>query len=67
MRASMTYVTQQRIDLYRKAQRILARDIPMMPLYRLVALNALPSTLVGFNPTPVTPFYDAAAWHRERL
>jgi peptide/nickel transport system substrate-binding protein len=64
MRAAKTYVRQQRIDLYRKAQRILARDIPMMPLYRLVALNALPATLAGFNPTPVTPFYDAAAWHR---
>jgi hypothetical protein len=36
----------------------------MMPLYRLVALNALPANLVGFNPTPVTPFHDAAAWHR---
>ncbi len=48
MRASMTYVTRQRIDLYRKAQRILARDIPMVPLYRLVAFSALPSTLVGF-------------------
>ena len=35
MRASTTYVTRQRIDLYRKAQRILARDIPMVPLYRL--------------------------------
>jgi peptide/nickel transport system substrate-binding protein len=61
--AAATYVTRDRIALYRKAQQILARDIPLMPLYRLVALNAVPSTLQGFNPTPVTPFYDAAAWH----
>ncbi len=62
MRAATTYAVPQRIALYRKAQQILARDIPMMPLYRLVALNALPATLTGFDPTPVTPFYDAAAW-----
>jgi peptide/nickel transport system substrate-binding protein len=61
-RANATYVVPQRIALYRKAQQILARDIPMMPLYRLVALNAMPAALRGFNPTPITPFYDVAAW-----
>lgn len=63
MRAATTYVVQQRVALYRKAQHILARDIPMVPLYRLVALNAVPSRLSGFDPTPVTPFYETAAWH----
>jgi peptide/nickel transport system substrate-binding protein len=62
MRAAATYVTSERIALYRQAQRILARDVPLMPLYRLVALNAVPATLRGFNPSPVSPFYDAAAW-----
>lgn len=63
LRASATYVTRQRVALYREAQLILARDIPMMPLYRLVALNAVPATLAGFNPSPITPFYEAAAWN----
>ena len=66
-RAAATYVTSERIAFYRVAQRILARDLPLVPLYRLVALNALPSTLVGFDPMPVTPFYDAAAWHLRRV
>jgi peptide/nickel transport system substrate-binding protein len=61
-RASTTYAVPQRIALYREAQQILARDIPLMPLYRLVALNAVPSTLAGFNPSPITPFYNVAAW-----
>jgi peptide/nickel transport system substrate-binding protein len=61
-RAAATYVTSERIALYRIAQRILARDVPLMPLYRLVALNAMPATLQGFNPSPVSPFYDAAKW-----
>jgi peptide/nickel transport system substrate-binding protein len=63
-RAAATYVLPQRIALYRKAQAILASDVPLVPLYRLVALEALPANLHGVRESPITPFYDVANWER---
>jgi peptide/nickel transport system substrate-binding protein len=65
-RAAATYAVPQRVALYRKAQRILARDLPLVPLYRLVSLDALPVTLHGTQPTPVTPFFRVADWQSSR-
>jgi peptide/nickel transport system substrate-binding protein len=61
-RAASTYDLPQRVALYRKAQEILARDLPMMPLYRLVTLSALPASVRGVEASPVTPFYNVANW-----
>jgi len=63
-RAAATYSRPERLALYADAQRILARDLPMMPIYRLVLLDALPATLTGVNESPVTTFYGVAGWRR---
>jgi peptide/nickel transport system substrate-binding protein len=63
-RAAASYVWPQRMALYRAAQRILARDLPVMPLYRLVALDALPASLENVRDTAITPFFAVADWQR---
>ena len=61
-RAAASYDRGLRRELYRQAQRILARDVPLVPLYRLVSLDALPAALHGVDPTAVSPFYGVARW-----
>ena len=66
-RASMLYSRASRAALYRKAQRILAQDMPLVPLYRLTVVDDVPRSLRGFRPSLVSPFYDVAGWRYSPL
>ncbi len=51
-----------RIPYYRKIERMLAADLPMVAMYQAVSINAFPSWLHGERSAPNTPFWNVADW-----
>lgn len=52
----------ERAYLYRRAQRLIIGDVPMVWLYYRLAIHAASRKLSNFHPHPETPFYDVHRW-----
>ncbi len=52
----------ERTYLYRRAQRLILRDVPMVWLYYRLAIHAASRKLSNFQPHPETPYYDVHRW-----
>jgi peptide/nickel transport system substrate-binding protein len=61
-RAEMIYSRSRRVALYRQAQAVLARDLPLDALYQGVSINAFPKSLRNQTTAVTTPFWNVAAW-----
>jgi len=53
---------QERMALYRRAQRLILADVPVVWLYSRQAVHASARRLINFNPHPETPFYNVHLW-----
>jgi peptide/nickel transport system substrate-binding protein len=58
---------QQRADLIRQAQEIMAEDLPILPMYQRPEYYAYAENLTGpvVNPTLAGPFWNMAEWSWE--
>ncbi|MGH3136008.1 MAG: peptide ABC transporter substrate-binding protein [Gaiellaceae bacterium] len=56
----------QRARVLNRADRQLAKDVPIIPLYEAPILYAFRSTLRGVDPAPFDPFWNAEDWWLER-
>jgi peptide/nickel transport system substrate-binding protein len=60
--ASSTFDLGARLAAYSTAQRILARDVPTIPLWQDQEIDIVPARLRGLSPSIISPFYHAFAW-----
>lgn len=51
-----------RVAVYRKVQRVLARDLPLAALYQAVSINTFPAALHNERAAVTTPFWNVADW-----
>jgi peptide/nickel transport system substrate-binding protein len=51
-----------RMPYYERIEAILARDLPLVALYRAHSINAFPTWLHGEHSAPDTPFWNVAEW-----
>lgn len=65
-RAAATYDRQERMALYHRIERILARDLPLDALYQVLSVDAFPKTLTGQTTAVDTPFWNVGAWKFNR-
>ncbi|HEY5339430.1 MAG TPA: ABC transporter substrate-binding protein, partial [Candidatus Aquilonibacter sp.] len=64
MRAAVRpYDRAARLPYYRKIERILASQLPMVVMYQAVSIDAFPNWLRGESSAPNTPFWNVAGWH----
>ncbi|MHB8462320.1 MAG: peptide ABC transporter substrate-binding protein [Vulcanimicrobiaceae bacterium] len=52
-----------RANIYRKLQKRLAEQLPMLPLFQARGVNAFTSRLHGVSGSVATVFWDAYKWH----
>jgi peptide/nickel transport system substrate-binding protein len=60
--AASTHELQERTYYYRRAQRLIVGDMPMIWLYYRQAIHAASQNLSNFNPHPETPFHKVHLW-----
>ncbi|HTU71088.1 MAG TPA: peptide ABC transporter substrate-binding protein [Candidatus Baltobacteraceae bacterium] len=63
--AVLPYERSQRIPYYRRIQRVLARDLPMVAMYQAVSINTFPAWLRGEHSAVNTPFWNVGRWRYE--
>ncbi len=61
-RAAQSYDRAERIALYRKIQKILAHDLPMIALYQGMSINVFPLALRYQSNAITSPFWNVGAW-----
>jgi peptide/nickel transport system substrate-binding protein len=63
MRAAVRpYARAARTPYYRRIERLLAADLPMIAMYQAVSINTFPARLKGERSAPNTPFWNVASW-----
>ncbi len=60
--AVRSYSRATRIPYYRRIQRMLAADLPIVALFQAVSINTFPARLKGERSAPNTPFWNVATW-----
>ena len=61
-RASLAVDRSQRVALIRRLQRVVARDVPLLPLWQAREIDVTPAWLGGFVPNGDLSFASAAHW-----
>jgi peptide/nickel transport system substrate-binding protein len=56
----------QRARVLSRADRRMAKDVPVIPLYQVPLVYAFRSSLRGIQPAPFDPFWNAEDWWLER-
>jgi ABC-type transport system substrate-binding protein len=60
--ALSVYARSDRRRIYRWVQRRLLTDVPYHFLWQVSDIDVIPSTLRGYEPSPVSPFASVARW-----
>lgn len=61
-RALLTTDTEERKQSYYEVQRIMAEDLPQIPLFHPKTTYAFKPSLTGIKPSPVNIFWNAEEW-----
>jgi class 3 adenylate cyclase len=56
----------QRVRVLNRADRRIAKDVPVIPLYQVPLVYAFRTSLRGIDPAPFDPFWNAENWWLER-
>jgi peptide/nickel transport system substrate-binding protein len=56
----------RRAGVLNRADRRMAKDVPVIPIYQTPLLYAFRTTLRGIDPAPFDPFWNAENWWLER-
>ncbi len=62
----VTFDTKKRAALFNKANDLMAKDVPVIPLYAVPVISVSKSTVKGLgtpNPTSLGPTWNAHLWH----
>jgi peptide/nickel transport system substrate-binding protein len=62
-RGLRTYDPRERQQYSSFVQRRVAQELPFVGLWQQAGFEVLPPDLEGVNPSPLSPFWNVAAWH----
>jgi peptide/nickel transport system substrate-binding protein len=60
--SSLAFERARRIAILRKLQRLVASDVPFLPLWQSREIDVMPKTLGGFVPNGALPYASARDW-----